>query len=241
MTTTGELLENPAASERRRLCVLGLVLVAVVVIAVTGAIFVVHEVGGGVSDAEIERFIKSWGAASAVASVFLMAVHAFVPFPAEFVAFANGMLFGLLWGSVVTWLGAMIGAALSFGLARRFGQPLLRGAIAARRWEAMRDWIGRRGTVALLGARLLPVLSFNLVSMAAGFAGVGWWPFLWTTGVGILPMTVAMALLGAGVLQSSAWMMAAAIFAMVGVGVGGLAWRRRSVAGRGDGSVTAGR
>lgn len=241
MTTKGASLENPVASERRRLCVLGLVLIAVAVVAVTGAIFVAHEVGGGVSGAEIERFIKSWGTAGAVASIFLMAVHAFIPFPAEFVAFANGMLFGVLWGTALTWLGAMLGAVLSFGLARRYGQPLLRGAVATHRWEAMRDWIGRRGTVALLGARLLPILSFNLVNMAAGFAGVGWWTFLWTTGVGILPMTVAMALLGAGVLQASPWMIAAALAAMVGVGIGALAWRRRSAVTPGGGSWAAGR
>ena len=43
-------------------------------------------------------------------SCLLMVLHSFVPFPAEFVAMANGMLYGPIWGTVITWSGAMLGA-----------------------------------------------------------------------------------------------------------------------------------
>ena len=46
------------------------------------------------------------------------------------------------------------------------------------------------------GARLVPVISFNLINYAAGVLGVGWWRFLWTTSLGILPITVASVALG---------------------------------------------
>jgi uncharacterized membrane protein YdjX (TVP38/TMEM64 family) len=48
----------------------------------------------------------------------------------------------------------------------------------------------------LLLARLVPVISFNLINYAAGLLEVGWWRFLWTTGLGILPITVASVALG---------------------------------------------
>lgn len=44
--------------------------------------------------------------------------YTFLPFPAEFVAIANGMVHGAFWGTVITWAGAMLGAFLSFGLTR---------------------------------------------------------------------------------------------------------------------------
>ena len=53
-----------------------------------------------------------------------MILHSFVPFPAEQIAIANGMLFAV-WGTLVTWIGAMMGAALAFALARRYGKPLV--------------------------------------------------------------------------------------------------------------------
>jgi uncharacterized membrane protein YdjX (TVP38/TMEM64 family) len=53
--------------------------------------------------------------------------------------------------------------------------------------------------------------------------GVGWWPFLWTTAIGILPLAIAMVLLGYEMLSAPwwAWMLAAA--ALLGSWI---AWRR---------------
>ncbi|HKC31211.1 MAG TPA: VTT domain-containing protein, partial [Burkholderiales bacterium] len=58
---------------------------------------------------------------------------------------------------------------------------------------------------ALLLVRLVPLISFNLVNYAAGLLGVGWWTFLWTTALGILPLTVAMVLLGGQILAAPLW------------------------------------
>jgi uncharacterized membrane protein YdjX (TVP38/TMEM64 family) len=90
----------------------------------------------------------------------------------------------------------MLGAALAFALARRYGGPVVGRLIARRAWtgaEALRACCDAR---TLLLARLVPVISFNLINYAAGVLGVGWWRFLWTTGLGILPITVASVALG---------------------------------------------
>ena len=144
----------------------------------------------------IERIAEAWGAWAPVASIALMILHSFVPFPAELIAIANGMLFGPLWGTVVTWIGAMLGAALAFALARRYGRPLVDRLVARQAWtraEALHACCDAR---TLLLARFVPVISFNLINYAAGVLGVGWWRFLWTTGLGILPITVASVALG---------------------------------------------
>jgi uncharacterized membrane protein YdjX (TVP38/TMEM64 family) len=144
----------------------------------------------------IERIAEAWGAWAPVASIALMILHSFVPFPAELIAIANGMLFGPVWGTLVTWLGAMLGAALAFALARWYGKPLVDRLVARKAWsgaEALRACCDAR---TLLLARLVPVISFNLINYAAGVLEVGWWRFLWTTRLGILPITVASVALG---------------------------------------------
>ena len=70
------------------------------------------------SVAEVTRFIRSTGAWGVAAAIGLMVLHSFVPFPAEFVAVGNGMVYGPVWGTVITWVGAMLGALLADGLAR---------------------------------------------------------------------------------------------------------------------------
>ena len=54
------------------------------------------------------------------------------------------------------------------------------------------------GVTLLLAARPIPIFPFSITGYAAGAARVGLWRFTWTTGVGYLPLTVAVAYLGSG-------------------------------------------
>lgn len=153
----------------------------------------------------VEEYILAWGAWGVLASVALMIVHSFLPFPAELVAVANGMIFGAFWGTVITWIGAMLGASIAFGLARGMGRPLVIRILSPGQWERVSRWSMERGAVSLLGARLVPVIAFNLVNYAAALTAVSWWTFLWTTGLGILPFTVLLCVLGDEMMGMPPW------------------------------------
>ena len=56
----------------------------------------------------------------------------------------------------------------------------------------LEEWVDRLGGDALLLGRFIPAISFNLMNYGAGLAPVSWWTFLWTTGLGILPLTILM-------------------------------------------------
>lgn len=73
--------------------------------------------------------IRAWGPWAALGPIVLMVVHSFLPFPAEIITPANGRVFGSVWGTVITRVWALLGAALvlAWVLAR------LRSAAAKRR------------------------------------------------------------------------------------------------------------
>ena len=148
------------------------------------------------SVAAIEEAIRSWGAWSIAASIGLMILHSFAPFPAELLAIANGMLFGPVWGVVITWTGAMLGAILAFGLARALGRPFVETLVARRDWQRMDEWAASQGGRMVLVGRLIPVISFNLINFSAGLTRISWWTFIWATGIGILPITILAVVLG---------------------------------------------
>ncbi len=158
------------------------------------------------SPQDLRALIVSTGLWAPLASIALMIVHSFVPFPAELLAIANGVVFGLASGLFLTWFGALCGAWLAFALARWAGDKWVRGLIGETRWRTMRTWIDERGTGGLLAVRLIPVISFNLVNYAAGLAGVGWWKFTWTTALGILPIATGSVLIGSHMVEAPAWL-----------------------------------
>jgi uncharacterized membrane protein YdjX (TVP38/TMEM64 family) len=158
---------------------------------------------GALNASDVESLVAAWAPWSWLGSIGLMVLHSFVPLPAEIIALANGMLFGSWWGITVTWVGAMLGAILSYGLARWLGRPAVRWLIPARHWARLDAVPVSAG--ALLVIRLMPVISFNLVNYAAGLLGVPWGRFLWTTGLGILPITVTMVVLGRELMAAPWW------------------------------------
>ena len=172
---------------------------------------------GGVSLADIEATIRSWGKWGVLASIGLMVLHSFVPFPAEFLAFANGMIYGPLWGTVITWVGAMLGALLAFGLARWLGRPFVERMVARRDWQLLDDWAAEDGWQVVLVSRFVPVIAFNLINYAAGLTRLTWWQFTWTTAVGILPLTALMVVMGDNIhsLGWESWL----LFGLAGLGL----------------------
>ncbi len=163
------------------------------------------------SVAEVTQFIRSTGAWGIAVAIGLMMVHSFIPFPAEFVAIANGMIYGPVWGTVITWVGAMLGALLAFGLARLLGRPFVHAVLAKPDWRTLDDWVARHGWGAVLVSRFIPVISFNLINYAAGLTRIPWWTFTWATAVGILPLTTLMVVLGDR-LQTLPWQVWLVVF-----------------------------
>ena len=156
------------------------------------------------SISDLEQMLAAYGDWAPVLVIILMVVHCFVPFPAEVLALCAGAVFGLIWGTVLIWIGAMVGASLSFALSRWLGREAVARLLPARQAGALNRWSAEQGAVALLTARLIPVIAFNLINYAAGLTRIGWWTFLWTTAVGILPLTVLMVWLGAQ-MRSLSW------------------------------------
>ncbi len=154
-----------------RVALVGLLVIAGV--AVFGGYF--HEFEAGEWIQEIKDTIAAWGPWGVVVSMGIMVLHSFVPFPAEFLAIANGMLYGPVLGTAITWSGAMLGALLAFGLSRLLGRPFVETMLARRQATWLDSWSGERAVHWIFLARFVPVIAFNLVNYAAGLTRISWW------------------------------------------------------------------
>ncbi|MCM2306695.1 MAG: TVP38/TMEM64 family protein [Sulfuritalea sp.] len=144
--------------------------------------------------------IRSWGPWAALGSIVLMVMHSFLPFPAEIITLANGMVFGPLWGTVITWVGAMLGAIGTFALVRLLGRPFVHRMLSESQLRRLAEWSSTKGGMALLMGRLIPLVAFNLLNYSAALTEISWWTFIWATGLGILPLTILLNVFGDSIL-----------------------------------------
>lgn len=176
--------------------------------------------------------IRSWGPWAALGSIALMVIHSFLPFPAEIITLANGMVFGPLWGTVITWVGAMLGAISTFALVRLLGRPFVHRMLAESQLRRLAEWSATSGGMALLMGRLIPVIAFNLLNYSAALTEISWWTFIWATGLGILPLTILLNVFGSSILTMAQsfwiWLPLGALAVL-----GWMLARRHSRAGKG--------
>jgi len=125
------------------------------------------------------------------------------PIPTFFVTFTNGLLFGWIAGAALSWSSSMVGASACFWIARALGRPMAERIIGDNKALDVSDvFFARYGNRAVLISRLLPFVSFRVVSYAAGLTPIAFWQFLVATGIGQLPATLLYSYLGGQLSQS---------------------------------------
>ncbi|MDR1775240.1 MAG: arsenosugar biosynthesis radical SAM protein ArsS [Actinomycetes bacterium] len=137
-------------------------------------------------------YLRGFGVAGPVVSAALMVLQSVLaPIPAFVITFANGMIWGFAAGAALSWSSAMVGAALCFWIARLAGRPVVEKLAGGSRALGFADlFFQRYGSRSVLIARLLPFVSFDLISYAAGLTDIGFGKFWLATGLGQLPATL---------------------------------------------------
>lgn len=144
----------------------------------------------------LQRHIAQLGEWGPVAVIGLMILAILVsPIPSAPIAVAAGAAYGHAWGTLYVVMGAEAGALAAFGVARLLGYETL------RRWFGDRlapGWLGSQNALTgiVFASRLLPFISFDLVSYAAGLTVLSWWRFAVATLAGILPASFLLAHFG---------------------------------------------
>ncbi len=140
---------------------------------------------------KIKEYILSFGVLAPLISFLLMVFQAILaPLPAFLITFANAALFGWVYGAALSWASAMVGALLCFYIAKFLGRDVVEKLTSKMALESVDAFFERHGVYAIVIARLLPFISFDVVSYAAGLTSMRLSSFLIATGVGQLPATL---------------------------------------------------
>jgi uncharacterized membrane protein YdjX (TVP38/TMEM64 family) len=148
-------------------------------------------------DAEaLEKLVARTGFWGPVLIVTLMTVAVVAsPIPSAPIAMAAGAAYGHLWGTLQVVIGAELGALIAFGLARVLGHDVLRRVFGDRVDAGL---LGSQTalTATVFASRLMPFVSFDMISYAAGLSRLHTWRFALATLAGIVPASFVLAHFG---------------------------------------------
>jgi uncharacterized membrane protein YdjX (TVP38/TMEM64 family) len=193
------------------------------------AFVLVFALSGSLSASRVRGWMDGFGAAGPLVFVAVSACLTVVLFPGPVLAAASGLLFGTALGTPVSICAATLGATLAFSLSRWWAHDAV-VALAGSRVRALRAWVGRRGFLTVLYARIAPGVPYTLVNYAAGLAPIALRSFVAATALGVAPRAFAYTALGGSLGDLGSPEAVAAIAVLVVMALAGLALGRRDLA-----------
>lgn len=152
------------------------------------------------SNGDIEKvrmYILSFGVWAPAVSALLVVLSVLIaPLPAFIPTFANGLLFGAFWGGILSWSSALLGAMLCFYISRILGKPVVEKLVNPKALNWSDRFFERYGIHAIIISRVVPVMSYGIVSYAAGLTKVKFRIYLFGTAIGQTPATILYSYLG---------------------------------------------
>ncbi|KAB2886045.1 MAG: TVP38/TMEM64 family protein [Albidovulum sp.] len=174
------------------LAILGIVLFGVWLISPSA----LADVRGYLDAERLEALVARAGFWGPVLIVALMTVAVVAsPIPSAPIALAAGAAYGQVWGTVQVVAGAELGALIAFGLARVLGRDVLRRVFGT---SVDAGLLGSQTalTATVFASRLMPFVSFDMISYAAGLSRLHAWRFALATLAGIIPASFLLAHFG---------------------------------------------
>jgi uncharacterized membrane protein YdjX (TVP38/TMEM64 family) len=154
------------------------------------------------NEAALRGFVADRMILAVIIFIAVYAVATAVSLPGGLVlTLAGGFLFGTWLGGAATVIGATIGAILVFYAVRTsFGESLRRRAEASGgRLKTIIDGVAAGAFGYILTLRLIPIMPFWFVNVAAGLAHAPTGAYALATLIGILPATFIYSGIGAGI------------------------------------------
>lgn len=130
---------------------------------------------------------SAWWAPVALIGLYLVVSPSGLPVSP--LIWTGGIVFGVWWGWLYNFLGALLGATASYLLARALGRDLVLHVASEALLNRAERILERHGFWALVRVRFLPI-PFAIINYGAALAGIRWPVFITSSTLGLAPSMV---------------------------------------------------
>ena len=170
----------------------------------------------------LKTLVLSFGFWAPLISAFLMVAQSVVLFLPAFPIFVvNALAFGPVYGVLLSWSSAVTGSMVCFAIAKTLGRPIVERLVNKEHLETADRVLKRYEKFVILLFGFVPVVSFDVISYAAGLTILAYWEFLLLVCIAQLPSALFYTLLVHRIDRGTLdvyWIVAAGLFFLVGIG-----------------------
>ncbi|MDI6717072.1 MAG: VTT domain-containing protein [Actinomycetota bacterium] len=140
-------------------------------------------------------WLNQGGLIAAALGISLLTADVVLPIPSSLIMITNGLLFGVIVGTIVSMIGTLGAFWLGFGIGRHGGWLIWKTTSEDERNRAYRI-MDRWGTLAIALTRPMPILA-ETTAIIAGALPIKWSKATFAAAIGSLPNALLYALTGA--------------------------------------------
>lgn len=138
--------------------------------------------------------LNEGGIGAAVLGAGLLLADVFIPIPSSVIMIAHGAVFGILWGTLLSWSASVGGAMIGWWVGHR-GSGLMNRIVSPAEKESAHAFLHRWGVMAIVISRFIPVIA-ETVAIMSGTTPLGWKRVLIAASIGTLPAALIYAIAG---------------------------------------------
>ena len=166
---------------------------------------------------EVRQLIRSFGSWAPVIYMVFYSVRPFVLLPAGLLTVVSGLVFGPLWGTIYTVIGATVCAAWEFIVARRYGRRAVASVLRGRA-VAIDQRVGEQGFKTVLLIRLIPNVPYDVQNYSLGLTQISFRDYIVATALGMIPASLLAATIGHSLKEwRQLWLVVAVLLMLAGI------------------------
>ena len=194
----------------------GILILLLVSVAFFGLYLATRRYASFIFDAaELRAWIAQFGIFAPLVFVLIQALQVVVaPIPGQVVALVAGYLFGPFWGTVYSLTGVLIGSAVAFSLAKRYGRSFVEDILHEDVVNRFDEFVERVGAPGLFAFVIIPGLPDDAICFLSGLTPLRLRTFIAVISIGRLPAYVITVYAG-GELASGRFLEGIALVAVV--------------------------
>jgi uncharacterized membrane protein YdjX (TVP38/TMEM64 family) len=147
---------------------------------------------------DMENFIKSFGSLGPIIFMFFQILQVILFFiPGEFMQAVGGYLFGTILGTILSVFGIMFGSVITFFLAKKYGDKLLREILPQKDYDSTKRLICRpKNRLVIFILYLLPGFPKDVLGYVSGITTIRFTDFIIISSLARLPGILITSYLG---------------------------------------------